>query len=160
MHELKNMFERSFCQIYIPPRSTDVSEQWYRTTHTLHVNTHHRLRVSPTKWEPRSVQDVLSPMYCGWQMQKVFTNRWSVFNTPVTTVTFTLHPEFCRRDKLQYEEMRIVCQSGSQNLHSDMNDQEPGAFHTDCMVSDNGKCRRITTSSSFQWAGGHRQLTH
>jgi hypothetical protein len=73
-------------------------------------------------------------------MHLVFTNRWAVFHTPVTTVDFKIHPEFCRRDtdkgtdsdfgkvitdlvkapgdppptlmKLQYEEMRIACQSG------------------------------------------------
>jgi hypothetical protein len=38
--------------------------------------------------------------------------------------------------KIQYEEMRIACQAGSHNLHSDMNDREPGAFHEDCMKSD------------------------
>ncbi len=38
--------------------------------------------------------------------------------------------------KLQYEEMRIVCKTGSHNLHSDMNDREPGFFHTQCMKSD------------------------
>ena len=80
------------------------------------------------------------------------------------TVTFNLHPEFCRRDtdegtdkdfekvikdlakapgspsatkmKLQYEEMRIACKTGSHNLHSDMNDREPGAFHAQCMSCD------------------------
>ncbi len=35
-----------------------------------------------------------------------------------------------------YEEMRIACKAGSHNLHSDMNDREQGAFHTDCMKSD------------------------
>ena len=38
--------------------------------------------------------------------------------------------------KLQYEEMRNSCQAGSHNLHSDMKDREPGAFHADCMKSD------------------------
>jgi hypothetical protein len=38
--------------------------------------------------------------------------------------------------KLQYEEMRITCQTGSHNLHSDMKDREPGAFHADCMKYD------------------------
>jgi hypothetical protein len=79
------------------------------------------------------------------------------------TVVFKLHPEFCRRDtdkrtdtdfekvitdlakapgtpstfmKLQYEEFRITCKSGSHNLHSDMNDREPGAFHEHYMKSD------------------------
>ncbi len=37
--------------------------------------------------------------------------------------------------KLKYEELRITCQSGSHNLHSDMNDREPEVFHTDCMKS-------------------------
>jgi hypothetical protein len=37
---------------------------------------------------------------------------------------------------LQYEEMRIAYQAGSHNLHSDMKDREPGAFHEDCMKSD------------------------
>ena len=97
-------------------------------------------------------------------MHKVFTNRWAAFHAPVTTAAFKLHPEFCRRDtdkgsdtdfdkvitdlaktpgsppatlmKLQYEEMRIACQAGSHNLHSDMKDREPGAFHADCMKSD------------------------
>jgi hypothetical protein len=97
-------------------------------------------------------------------MHKVFTNRWAVFHAPVTTVNFNLHPEFRRHDtdkgtdvdldkvityldrdsgappatlmKFQYEEMRIVCQAGSHNLHSDMNDREPGAFHGDYMKSD------------------------
>ena len=32
--------------------------------------------------------------------------------------------------KLQYEEMRIVCKTGTHNLHGDMNDRDPGAFHT------------------------------
>ncbi len=35
--------------------------------------------------------------------------------------------------KLQYEEMRITDKTGSHNLHGDMNDREPGAFHTQCM---------------------------
>ena len=82
------------------------------------------------------------------------------------TVTFKFHPEFCRRDtdegadkdfekvikdlakasgtlsatkmKLQYQEMRtrIACKTGSHNLHSDMNDRESGAFHTQCMSCD------------------------
>ena len=80
------------------------------------------------------------------------------------TVDFNLHPEFYRRDtdegddkdfekvikdlakapgapsdtkmKLQYEEMKIVLKTGSHNLHSDMNDREPGAFHTQCMSCD------------------------
>ncbi len=97
-------------------------------------------------------------------MHKVFTNRWSVFHAPVMTVAFKLHTEFYRRDtdkgadadfdkvitdldkapgappvtlmNLRYEEMRIACQAGSHNLHSDMKDQEPGAFHGDCMKSD------------------------
>jgi hypothetical protein len=97
-------------------------------------------------------------------MHKVFTNRWAAFHAPVMTVAFKLHPEFCRRDtdkgtdvdfdkvitdldkgpgappdtfmKIQYEEMRIVCQAGSHNLHSDMKDREPGAFHADYMKSD------------------------
>ena len=38
--------------------------------------------------------------------------------------------------KLQYEEMRIACRAGSHNLHSDMKDREPGAFHADWMKSD------------------------
>ena len=99
-------------------------------------------------------------------MNKVFANRWTVFHTPVMTVDFNLHPEFCRRDtdkgtdtdfdkvitdlaktpgapsatvmKFQYEEMRIVSKqkTGNHNLHSDMNDREPGAFHAQCMKSD------------------------
>jgi hypothetical protein len=68
-------------------------------------------------------------------MYKVFTNRSASVHTPVMTVTFKFHPEFCRRDtdmgtdtdfdkvitdlvktpgvpsptvmKFQYEEMRI-----------------------------------------------------
>ncbi len=80
------------------------------------------------------------------------------------TVVFKHHPEFCRRDtfkgvhtdfdkvitdlaqepgapsstvmKFQYEHMRIAFKTGSHNLHSDMNDREPGAFHTQCMKSD------------------------
>jgi hypothetical protein len=40
--------------------------------------------------------------------------------------------------KRKYEEMRITCQAGSHNLHSDMNDREPGAFHTDCMMYETG----------------------
>ncbi len=80
------------------------------------------------------------------------------------TAVFKLHPEFCRREtdkgadadfdkvitdlakapgvpsatlmKLQYEEFRIVCTAGSHNLHSDMKDREPGAFHERCMQSD------------------------
>jgi hypothetical protein len=97
-------------------------------------------------------------------MHKVFTNRCAALHTAVTTVTFKFHPEFCRRDtdkgtdsdfdkvitdlakglgappvtlmKFQFKEMRIVCQTGSHNLHSDMNDREPGAFHGDYMKSD------------------------
>jgi hypothetical protein len=38
--------------------------------------------------------------------------------------------------KLQYEEFRIACTAGSHNLHSDMKDREPGAFHEKCMKSD------------------------
>jgi hypothetical protein len=34
------------------------------------------------------------------------------------------------------DQSRIVCKVGSHNLHSDMNDREPGAFHTDYMKSD------------------------
>ena len=80
------------------------------------------------------------------------------------TVVFKFHPEFCRRDtdeegdkdfdkvikdlaktsgapfatkmKLQYEEMRIAWKTGSHNLHGDMNDREPGFFHTQCMSCD------------------------
>jgi len=80
------------------------------------------------------------------------------------TEDFKLHPEFCRRDtdegadkdfgkvikdlakapgapsatkmKLQYEEMRIASKTGIHNLHGDMNDREPGSFHTECMKSD------------------------
>jgi hypothetical protein len=80
------------------------------------------------------------------------------------TAAFKLHPEFCRRDtdkgadadldkvitdlakapgapsatlmKLQYEEFRIACTAGSHNLHGDMKDREPGAFHEKCMKSD------------------------
>jgi hypothetical protein len=32
------------------------------------------------------------------QMHQVFTNRCVVFHTPIMTVVFNLHPEFCRRD--------------------------------------------------------------
>jgi hypothetical protein len=32
--------------------------------------------------------------------------------------------------KTQYEEIRITCKAGSHNFHSDMNDHEPGSFHT------------------------------
>ena len=91
-------------------------------------------------------------------VHQVFTNRWIAFHAPVMTVVFKHHPEFCRCDtdegtdkdfekvikdlpkapgdpsvtkmKLQYEEMRIACKTGSHNLHSDMNDREPGDFHT------------------------------
>ena len=77
------------------------------------------------------------------------------------TLTFKLHSEFCQGDtdkgtdkdfdkvikdlpketgttsetkmKLQYEEMRISSKTGSHNLHGDMNDRDPGAFHTQCM---------------------------
>ena len=80
------------------------------------------------------------------------------------TAVFKLHPEFCRHDtdegtnkdfdkeikdlakapgapsatkmKLQDEEMRIACKTGSHNLHGDMNDCEPGAFHAECMKCD------------------------
>ncbi len=38
--------------------------------------------------------------------------------------------------KFQYEEMRISYKEGSHNLHSDMNDREPGDFHIDYMKSD------------------------
>ncbi len=89
-------------------------------------------------------------------------NRWVAFHVPVMTVVFKLHPEFCHRDtdeetdkdfdkviqdlakssgapsatrmKLQYEEMRIVCKTGSHKLHGDMNDRESGAFHTQCDI--------------------------
>ena len=97
-------------------------------------------------------------------MHKVFANRWTDFHVPVMTVVFKIHPEFCRRDKdkgtdtdfdkvitdlpkspgapsgtvikFQYEEMRIVWKTGSHNLHTDMNDREPGDFHTQSMKSD------------------------
>ena len=32
--------------------------------------------------------------------------------------------------------MRIACKTGSHNLHGDMNDREPGAFHAQCMSCD------------------------
>jgi hypothetical protein len=38
--------------------------------------------------------------------------------------------------KLQYEEFRIVCKTGSHKIHSDMNDREPGAFHEQYMKTD------------------------
>ncbi len=38
--------------------------------------------------------------------------------------------------KLQYEEFRIACKTGRHNLHSDMNDREPGVFHKKCMKID------------------------
>ncbi len=79
------------------------------------------------------------------------------------TVAFKLHPEFCQRDtdkgtdvdfdkvitdlaktpgapsgtvmKLQYEEFRISCKTGSYNLHSDLNDRDPGLFtHSACRL--------------------------
>jgi hypothetical protein len=90
--------------------------------------------------------------------------RWVSFHDPVMTVVFKLHPEFCRRDtdkvadadfdkvitdlvktpgspsatlmKLQYEEFRIVCTAGNHDLHGDMKDREPGAFHERCIQSD------------------------
>ena len=105
----------------------------------------------------------LSPWSC-LQVHQVFANRWAAFHAPVMTAAFKLHPEFCRRDtdkgadadfdkvitdlakapgapsatlmKLQYEEFRIACTAGSHNLHSDMKDREPGAFHEKCMKSD------------------------
>ena len=105
----------------------------------------------------------LSP-WSGLQVHQVFANRWVAFHAPVMTAAFKLHPEFCRRDtdkgadadfdkvitdlakapgapsatlmKLQYEEFRIACTAGSHNLHSDMKDREPGAFHEKCMKSD------------------------
>ena len=40
--------------------------------------------------------------------------------------------------KIQYVEMRIVCKNFTHNLHSDMNDCESGAFHTEYMSSDMG----------------------
>jgi hypothetical protein len=80
------------------------------------------------------------------------------------TVVFNLQSEFCRRDtekgtdtdfdkvitdlvktpgapsspimKTQYEEIRITCKAGNHNLHSDMNDREPGTFHEKCMNID------------------------
>ncbi len=98
------------------------------------------------------------------QVYQVVANRWEAFHTPVITTDFKLHPEFCRRDtdkvadadfdkvitdldkapgvpsvtlvKLQYEEFRIFCTVGCHNLHSDMKDREPGAFHERCMQSD------------------------
>jgi hypothetical protein len=33
------------------------------------------------------------------QMHKVFANRWAALHAPIMTVSFKLHPEFCRRDK-------------------------------------------------------------
>ena len=36
----------------------------------------------------------------------------------------------------QYEEFRIACTGGRHNLHSDMKDREPEAFHEKCMKSD------------------------
>jgi hypothetical protein len=94
------------------------------------------------------------------QVYQVFANRWASFHTPVMTVVFKLHPEFCRLDtekgsvtdfdgscqitwgsfcslmKLQYEEFRIACTTGSRNLHSDMKDREPGSFHERYIQSD------------------------
>ena len=74
------------------------------------------------------------------QMYQVFTNRWTGYHTPIMTVVFKPHPEFCRRDtdkgvdsdfnkvitdlskapgapsptlmKLQYEEFWITCKTG------------------------------------------------
>ena len=79
------------------------------------------------------------------------------------TTVFKLHPEFCRRNKdkgtdsdfdkvitdlakvpgspsgtvmkIQYE-MKIDSKAGSHNLHSDMNDRDPGTFHAQCMKSE------------------------
>ena len=38
--------------------------------------------------------------------------------------------------KLQYEEFRITCKTGNHNLHSDMNDRDPGFFHSQFMSTD------------------------
>ena len=101
---------------------------------------------------------------CFVQMHKVFTNRWSDFHAPVMTAAFKLHPEFCQRDtdkrtdqdfekvmtdlaqtpgapsvtvmKLQYEDFKIACKTGSNQLHSEMKDREPGAFHEHCTSAD------------------------
>ncbi len=56
---------------------------------------------------------------------KVITDLANTPGTPSGTVM-----------KFQYEKMRIACKAGSHNLHSDMNDREPGAFHTQCVKSD------------------------
>ena len=101
---------------------------------------------------------------CFVQMHKVFTNRWSAFHAPVMTAAFKLHPEFCQHDtdkradqdfekvmtdlaqtpgspsvtamKLQYEDFKIACKTGSNQLHSEMKDREPGTFHDHCMSAD------------------------
>ncbi len=77
------------------------------------------------------------------QIHKVFVNRWEVLHTPIMTLDFKLHPEFCRRDtdkgvdtdfdkvitdlakvpgtpsvtlmRLQYVEFRIDCKTGRHN---------------------------------------------
>jgi hypothetical protein len=88
------------------------------------------------------------------KMNKVFTNRWATVHTPVMTVAFNIHPEFCPRDldrgtytnsfcygyETSVRRIRIVCKTGSHNLHSDMNDGETGAFHTQCMKYDMYVC--------------------
>ncbi len=38
--------------------------------------------------------------------------------------------------KLQYEDFKIACKTGSNQLHSEMKDREPGAFHEHCMSAD------------------------
>ena len=56
---------------------------------------------------------------------KVIKDLATASGTPSTT-----------KMKLQYEEMRIACKTGSHNPHGDMNDRESGAFHTQCMSYD------------------------
>ena len=80
------------------------------------------------------------------------------------TVSFKLHPEFCQRDtdkgtdqdfekvmtdlsqtpgspsvtvmKLQYEDFKITCKTGNNQLHSEMRDREPWTFHDHFMSVD------------------------
>ena len=73
---------------------------------------------------------------CFVQMHKVFTNRWSAFHAPVMTADFKLHPEFCQRDTDKRADQDFEKKTGSNQLHSEMKDREPGAFHEHYMSAD------------------------
>ncbi len=55
--------------------------------------------------------------------------------------------------KLQYKEFRIIpCTTGNHNLHSDMKNREPGAFHKKCMKSDMHVWNRTFFKPCHSWS--------